>query len=254
MGQPMGRLPQPAFAAMPMMPMMPVMQHAQPPQPDRAGDWQCPNASCLNHHKMVFGKNASCPKCGSPKPAGNAAMQEALGALMQGLGMNMGGGSLGGMNLGGAVPQAQPERPGDWQCPNGSCLNHHKMVFGKNASCPKCGTPKPARGAPSLGGALGALIQGLNMNVHGMHAGGGAPPPTRSRGGSNPGDWRCPNPECMNSRSLVFAKHQSCPKCGSEKPFMDGAEMGYGSGAMDRSRSPHRTQQMMTGGEGAWNF
>merc|ERR1719188_2304068 len=134
-------------------------------------------------------------------------MNEALGALMQGIGMNMGGVSLDGMNLGGMASQAQPERPGDWQCPNASCLNHHKMVFGKNASCPKCGAPKPAMGSSLMGGALGALIQGI---LPGVNLGGAAPAPApmKSRGGSNPGDWRCPNTDCMNHRSLVFAKHQ----------------------------------------------
>merc|ERR1711924_416785 len=81
----------------------------------RAGDWQCPNTECLNHHKMVFGKNDSCPACGASKP---------LGGIISGHG-----------------------NPGDWQCPNADCINHTKMVFAKNDTCPKCFAAKPEGGA-----------------------------------------------------------------------------------------------------------
>jgi len=245
MGQPMGRMPQPALASFPGA-AMPVMQQGQLGRPD---DWQCPNASCLNHSKMVFGKNASCPKCGSPKPAGSPLMGGALGALMQGMGM-MGGMSqpmqpIQPMQMIQPVHQQQQLKPGDWQCPDPSCLNHGKMVFGKHASCPKCGMPKPDV-SPMMGGAMGSLMQSMGMNMGGMGMGGAmAAPMPRGRGGSNPGDWRCPNADCQNHRTMVFAKHQSCPKCGTEKPFM-----GFDAGSMDRSRSPHgRMPGMMTGSE-----
>lgn len=32
-----------------------------------------------------------------------------------------------------------------------------------------------------------------------------------------PGDWLCPNQACRNAQNGVFAKHSSCPKCGSLK-------------------------------------
>mmetsp|Transcript_50823 Transcript_50823/g.128178 ORF Transcript_50823/g.128178 Transcript_50823/m.128178 type:complete len:362 (-) Transcript_50823:27-1112(-) len=233
MGQAMGKLPQAAFGG-----ITPMMQQAQP---GRLGDWQCPNASCMNNAKMVFGKYDSCPKCGSPKPAGGPNLGEALGALLKGIGVNVGNVGLGGINLGGGVQQVQQGQNGDWQCPNASCMNHTKMVFGKNASCPKCGSPKPS-GAPMTGGALGALMQGIGLNV-----GGGRP--TQSRGGSNPGDWRCPNPNCVNNRKLVFAKHQACQQCGAEKPMV-----GYDDGGADRSRSPHRNSQMMSMGAEGWTY
>ena len=37
------------------------------------------------------------------------------------------------------------------------------------------------------------------------------------------GDWPCPNPQCVNSRRLVFAKKTCCPLCKSERPvdFLD---------------------------------
>lgn len=167
----------------------------------------------------------------------------ALGALLQGIGVNTDGVDLRGM--GGVMQQAQQGLHGDWQCPNTSCMNHSKMVFGKNASCPKCGSSKPGGGgAATLGGALGALMQGMGMNLGGAYLNGSAV--TQSRGGSNPGDWPCPNTDCMNNRKLVFAKHQSCPKCGAEHQHM-----GYDARGADRSRSPHRSfPGMATGAEG----
>jgi hypothetical protein len=50
------------------------------------------------------------------------------------------------------------------------------------------------------------------------------------KGAGNQGDWRCPDEDCINHTKLVFAKHQSCPKCGAER----------GESGRDRSRSPHR--------------
>ena len=32
------------------------------------------------------------------------------------------------------------------------------------------------------------------------------------------GNWPCPNPQCVNSRRLVFAKKTCCPLCKSERP------------------------------------
>lgn len=133
------------------------------------GDWQCPNAGCLNHVKMVFAKNDTCPKCGAEKPD----------------------------------PALAHGRAGDWQCPDPGCLNHTKLVFGKHETCPKCGADKPLEPAPSRGG---------------------------KSSGKGADDWQCPNPDCQNHRNRVFAKHDKCPKCGEERP----------SGGRTRSRSPRR--------------
>mmetsp|Transcript_22233 Transcript_22233/g.48603 ORF Transcript_22233/g.48603 Transcript_22233/m.48603 type:complete len:143 (-) Transcript_22233:120-548(-) len=130
----------------------------------------------------------------------------------------------------------------DWACPNSSCINNRKMVFGKNSSCPKCGTPKPSGGNYGMGGGMGGCgmggmgggMGGCGMGCMGGGMGGMGGMGMRNRGGSNPGDWRCPNPECMNSRNQVFAKHSHCPRCGTEKP-----EDGFG-GSAGRSRSPRR--------------
>eukprot|EP00930_Biecheleria_cincta_P053255 TRINITY_DN3866_c0_g1_i1.p1 TRINITY_DN3866_c0_g1~~TRINITY_DN3866_c0_g1_i1.p1 ORF type:complete len:395 (+),score=48.54 TRINITY_DN3866_c0_g1_i1:52-1185(+) len=138
------------------------------------GDWQCPNTGCLNHVKMVFGKNETCPKCGAEKPD----------------------------------PALAHGRAGDWQCPNSGCLNHAKLVFGKHETCPKCGADKPLE--PPRGGRSG---------------GGGG-------GGKGAADWQCPNPDCQNHRNRVFGKHDTCPKCGEERP----------GGGRGRSRSPRRLQ------------
>jgi hypothetical protein len=49
--------------------------------------------------------------------------------------------------------------------------------------------------------------------------------------GGRPGDWQCPNTECINNKKMVFAKNESCPQCGEIKPDLAGRE---------RSRSPRR--------------
>ena len=38
----------------------------------------------------------------------------------------------------------------------------------------------------------------------------------------NAGDWQCPDITCQNHKSLVFSRHDSCPKCGSGKPHERG--------------------------------
>lgn len=194
---------------------------------DMPSDWQCPNNSCINHTKMVFGKNASCPKCGTARNA---------------------------------------KQPGDWQCPDFKCQNHTRTVFASKSSCPRCGAARPGSGGgrvsygsrdrdegrhyesrnPEAAAAAFAttLLQGLKSggrSIPGLaemaemvlsqlggdshrgrsssHQGASsyhaAPPPS----GGAPGDWLCPTPDCVNSRKMVFGKHSSCPKCGAEKPI-----------------------------------
>lgn len=168
-----------------------------------AGDWQCPNPTCMNHSKMVFGRHSSCPKCGAPRGVGYSRS------------VPRNGGGYGGHGGGyvPAVPQPrmavhQPRiyassappapkrtrlnegevRPDDWQCSNEGCINHTKLVFGRHDACPSCGTSKTAKAA---------------------------------------GDWQCPNANCQNHRSNVFASKVSCPKCGAPRPTRGGARMSY---------------------------
>mmetsp|Transcript_4521 Transcript_4521/g.9090 ORF Transcript_4521/g.9090 Transcript_4521/m.9090 type:complete len:313 (-) Transcript_4521:77-1015(-) len=205
----------------------------------RPGDWQCPNQQCVNNRNTVFGSKLTCPKCGTPRPGGGGAPPARGGAMGPGPGALPGVAALQNMRhqlppaVQGALNALPPQiqsllgladnggcgggggggghggQMGDWQCPNVQCMNNRKMVFAKNASCPKCGSAKPA---PGKGGGGG------------KGKGGG--------GGTDPGDWECPNPECLNSRNKVFAKHSNCPKCGSEKP-----DDGF---LRARSRSPYR--------------
>lgn len=162
------------------------------------GDWQCPNKQCLNNKNTVYASKTSCPKCGSPRPGvGQSPVvympqmsYPPVQAVGNGYMMPVNGFGAGGGNL------------GEWQCPNGSCINNRRMVFAKHAACPQCGSPKGPQKAVG--------------------------------GGGNPGDWQCPNPDCVNHRNKVFAKHASCPACGAEKTG------GFGS-LRGRSRSPYRT-------------
>lgn len=231
----------------------------------RPDDWKCPNDSCINHHKLVFGKHTSCPSCGTAKDA---------------------------------------DRAGDWQCPNAACQNHSRNVFGRKSSCPKCGAARPSKGqglpmpfarpafgmpngpmmygmqspmgrmpmanpmemmmSPRMGamrdmmfgggkggmpkgglpkGGKGGLPKGLSQshdwrcpNLECMNSSQGVfgrhdscPKCGAAKASLNPGDWKCPNTDCLNHFKLVFAKHLSCPKCGAEHP---------GEAARERSRSP----------------
>merc|ERR1719414_2335956 len=127
-------------------------------------DWLCPNPQCINATRGVFGKHPNCPKCGS----GREPM-----AGMGGMGC-----------MGGAVARGVA-RPGDWFCPNPSCINATRGVFAKNETCPKCGTEKEA--STPIAAA-------------------GPPVPTRAPG-LRPGDWLCPTLGCLNATKGVFARY-----------------------------------------------
>lgn len=155
---------------------------------DMPDDWSCPNEGCINHTKLVFAKRSSCPSCGTARNA---------------------------------------KQPGDWQCPNTNCLNHKNTVFASKTVCPKCGAPRlgnsyaslmqmagvrptgPNNLMNALGGRFQAQFDGLLQQNRAMAMNNG--------GSGNPGDWQCPNPNCVNNRKMVFAKHASCPKCGAAK-------------------------------------
>jgi len=179
-------------------------RHAKNP-----GDWTCPNDSCVNSRNTVFGSKQSCPKCGTPKPASfrNGGIRTAVviqaQPAMQYYQPRQGGGGYGApappMYHYPAAPPVNTSQNGDWECPDVSCINHRKLVFGKNETCPKCNSAKPAQ---------------------------------RGRGAKD-GDWPCPNTDCKNNRNNVFGKHESCPQCGEAKP----AEY---QNARGRSRSPLR--------------
>merc|ERR1711972_293490 len=101
--------------------------------------------------------------------------------------------------------------PGDWRCPNMSCINSSRMVFAKHSACPKCGTPKESAvaAAPAPHMQKGGGWNGMpGMSVM-----------SGNSGNSRPGDWQCPNTECLNHRNKVFGKHDSCPACGQDKPL-----------------------------------
>lgn len=222
---------------------------------ERAGDWQCPNPSCVNHTRMVFGSKANCPKCGAAQgeesfqgPFQEEAYQ---GRFQQGAIQPSQGPSL-------EEPKAEKgmrggDMAGDWQCPNSNCMNHTKMVFAKHLSCPacstarnakqpgdwlcpnvqcvnskntvfaskpmcpKCGSPRPGSlpmMMPFGGCGGGAMRNNFGFNPAAAQALMNMAQQTSS---GNPGDWRCPNSNCLNNTKMVFARHESCPKCGANK-------------------------------------
>lgn len=219
---------------------------------DSSGDWQCPTPSCVNHTKMVFGSKMNCPRCGAAKD----------GTQVQNSGLYSGGAFAGLNAIGNDQPKPEKgmqggDMPDDWQCPNQSCINHTKMVFGKRMSCPSCGTARNAKQpgdwqcpnpqclnhrntvfasktmCPKCGTprSYASIMQMATMRGTGSYPMNGFGNGFRAQlnnllatttnlnanGSINPGDWQCPNPSCMNSRTMVFAKHATCPKCGACK-------------------------------------
>lgn len=262
-----------------------------------ANDWPCPNDSCVNHHKMVFGSKASCPKCGAARDSHGYESLSASHPDRDHGSKGMKGGDMaddwpcpnqGCINSTKLVFGKRPscpscgaareaKNPGDWLCPNSTCINSRNNVFAKKDQCPKCGTSRPnsrpgnhqhhhqqqhhrqhhqhqspampARGQivsmqmmEGPGGQMYAVpvgMQGGNGGRGGGYAvpvmqpmpmahgggrkgyGGGPPPPPPMpmQHGDRGNDWRCPNQDCMNSRKMVFGKHQTCPQCGVDKPI-----------------------------------
>lgn len=167
----------------------------------REGDWHCPNPGCVNSTNLVFGSKDACPRCGTPKPGEKpAAKPTAAVSALQYLPLpnSMSPLDITAFNIATTMMAHLSGRPGDWQCPNRECVNHKRMVFAKNETCPQCGSAKPSQ-------------VGL-------------------KGGGNPHDWQCPNSECQNHRNYVFAKHEMCPRCGTSKD----------QSFRNRSRSPSR--------------
>merc|ERR1740139_2062133 len=165
----------------------------------KGGDWQCPNQACSNHTSMVFASKSACPKCGCEKPQGGGGGGN--GMMMGNMGMM--GGNMGMMGGG---------KGGDWQCPNTDCFNHANMVFASKSTCPKCGSEKPQGGG---GGGKGMMMGNMGMMGGNMGGKGGG------KGGKG-GDWQCPNQDCKNHTTMVFASKDSCPSCGSAKPAHTG--------------------------------
>eukprot|EP00448_Togula_jolla_P009476 CAMPEP_0170617102 /NCGR_PEP_ID=MMETSP0224-20130122/26228_1 /TAXON_ID=285029 /ORGANISM="Togula jolla, Strain CCCM 725" /LENGTH=292 /DNA_ID=CAMNT_0010942951 /DNA_START=42 /DNA_END=916 /DNA_ORIENTATION=- len=139
-------------------------------------------------------------------------------------------------------------RAGDWRCPELACPNNKAYVFAKNGHCPKCGSPKPdvdvqdevqqrlrdafsaLQGVDSLLGRAGKEAEGLEESMRGLRSlmrGLGSNNNNNNNNNSlgsdvppwvNPGDWRCPNEDCKNHKSFVFASKIVCPECFAAKP------------------------------------
>lgn len=184
-----------------MMPQYAPVQYAPAPQyaparkavapgEARPDDWQCSNTDCINHTKLVFGRHDSCPSCGAAKDA---------------------------------------KKEGDWQCPNPNCQNHRSNVFASKTHCPKCYAPRPCgRHGVQQTGYMPPMQQMQPMHIQ-MHAPMHTPraamvPMFVGKGGGGKGksgaagDWKCPDTNCINHTKLVFGRHESCPKCGCQKP------------------------------------
>lgn len=211
----------------------PVRANVSPDgRPMRPGDWICP--ICADH---VFAKNEQCRKCGHPRPADVLAqmqsnrhqgtiaregdwnckmcgdLQFARNAACRRCGAEKPPDA--GLTPAVATPAATPVpvrsptggdlRPGDWMCPK--CHDH---VFARNEHCRRCGQTRPTGADLAAMAAAGTLPPATT------------PVPARTSGADmKPGDWKCD--KCGD---LVFARNNSCRRCGASRP--------------DRSRSPVR--------------
>jgi len=160
----------------------------------KPGDWVCPACGDLQ-----FARNASCRRCGGPKPA-----DAGLGGCAAPAGML----AMAPMGAMGAMPGGM--KPGDWSCPQ--CGDHQ---FARNETCRRCGGPKPVGAQAGLATAMGAGLAGPGFG--------------RPAQEMKPGDWHCPS--CQD---LQFARNAACRKCGTPKPADAGAD------GRPRSRSPRR--------------
>lgn len=115
--------------------------------------------------------------------AGNLTPDQEMAALQNQLAMQQHGMMQSGMQQQPGLP------PGDWMCPG--CNDHQ---FARNATCRRCGTPRPSG------------VGGCAIATNGM-------PP----GQMKQGDWNCPG--CGD---LQFARNSQCRKCATPKPLIEG--------------------------------
>mmetsp|Transcript_12830 Transcript_12830/g.14995 ORF Transcript_12830/g.14995 Transcript_12830/m.14995 type:complete len:242 (-) Transcript_12830:116-841(-) len=187
---------------------------------------------------MVFGTKTVCPQCGASKGqegltavSGNTtsqmklqypSFQEAPGTAPDIFSTPFSGG--------GATC-----REGDWHCPNAGCVNSTNLVFGRNDACPRCGTPKPGDKPGAKATAAVAALQYLPLpksmsplDITAFNLATTMMAHLNSQPGLNgrPGDWQCPNRECVNHKRMVFAKNEMCPQCGASKPSPVGLKAG----------------------------
>mmetsp|Transcript_103244 Transcript_103244/g.291958 ORF Transcript_103244/g.291958 Transcript_103244/m.291958 type:complete len:213 (+) Transcript_103244:255-893(+) len=62
-----------------------------------------------------------------------------------------------------------------------------------------------------------------------------------ARNAKHPGDWACPNTDCLNHRNTVFASKANCPKCGQERP----SQLGAAPQAAQPAQNGWATQQLL---------
>ncbi|CAK9081343.1 unnamed protein product [Durusdinium trenchii] len=199
----------PGTAAVPSGHVVPPRAHLQRNAPtvvvaDNAGfvegDWMC--LACGDHQ---FARNVSCRRCGAAKPSATGQLRHVPPVI----------------EIDGTRYIAAPIQPttamsavrpgngrdfkaGDWKCP--ACGDHQ---FERNASCRKCGEPKPLAGnsgGPTIRGPAGVLLADIQARA--------AVAP--SRGGTSsfmPGDWSCPD-----GGDHQFGRNEHCRKCGTARP------------------------------------
>lgn len=163
----------------------------QPRNPKTVGDWLCPNPSCVNSRNSVFGKHQSCPKCGMSRPT----------------------------TYGGAKPTASTPKPVTPAADTGTTSSSSMMRYLQGSM----GYGSEGFGSEGYG-SQGYASQGYASKGYGLNDYmAAALTSTLMASLGRPGDWQCPNMECVNNKRMVFAKHETCPLCGTAKPGKGGS-------------------------------
>jgi len=158
----------------------------------RPGDWTCP--ACSNHN---FSFRDVCKGCNTPRPGGSAApLPPQLPPYPYVAAPRPYADPMGRP----PAPIAAP-RIGDWVCADPACGN---LNFAFRNVCKQCQKPKDL--SAGGGGTYPTALQGFIQ-----------PPPRQYFYTTRPGDWPCPNPNCLANN---FASRYECHKCRTAKPVV----------------------------------
>ena len=178
------------------------------------GDWMCPNPNCVNSRNSVFGKHQSCPKCLCLNMWSFIFLVSFLRALFSGDFVWM---TWPIIRCGMPKPTLGSTKPAALQSAAAAVTAATPSVAAA-AKPSASAAASPASMMRYLQGPMG-MSQGYGFDNY-MAA---ALQSTLMASFGRPGDWQCPNMECVNHKRMVFAKHETCPQCGSGKPGKGGS-------------------------------
>ncbi|CAE8617506.1 unnamed protein product [Polarella glacialis] len=188
----------------------------------KEGDWNCDE--CGDHQ---FARNATCRKCGAPKP-GEAEDDE--------------GDREGSRTSRGGDRHREPAsrtpvrdrgmKEGDWNCDE--CGDHQ---FAKNTACRKCGAPRPGEGGHDRGRSQ--TIRASSRQPEYASRG------PSDRGGGRDKDFKDGDWSCASCGDHQFARNTTCRKCGEPRSDND-VDDGYAA-PRPAPRAPENSRDFKDG-------